>query len=74
VRCRAGASRAELHLGLVRFGVSDEILEIIDWQVFARFQHEGNFGDEDDRREIGRRIVERVLVKRLTLGMGAHCA
>jgi hypothetical protein len=74
MRRRTGAGRAELHLGLVRLGVGDEFLEIADRQILARFQHQRHFGDENDRREIFGRIVERMFVQRLALRMGADGA
>ncbi len=74
MRRRAGARRAELHLGLIFFGISDEFVEVADRQVFARFQHQRNIGNENDRGEIGRRVIKRVLVKGLTLGMRAYGA
>ena len=40
----------------------------------ARDQHQRQIGDQRDRREIGRRIVGRVLVERLVLRVGADVA
>jgi hypothetical protein len=32
----AYTGRAVLHLGLVRFGIRDELLQIVSWQILAR--------------------------------------
>ena len=74
MRRRAGAGRAELHLGLVGLGVGDELLEVLGRQILAHGQHDRHLGEQRDRREIGLRIVERLLVERLALGMGADGA
>ena len=71
---RAGARRPVAHLVLVLLGVFDEFLEIVDRQVLAHDQHRRDFGNQRDRREIGRRVVERPLVERLVLGVGADRA
>jgi hypothetical protein len=44
--------RAELQLRLMLLGISDELFEVVDRQVFARDQHKGHFGDQNDGREI----------------------
>ena len=69
--CRAGAGRAERHLRLVLLGVGDEFLEVVDRQVLARDQRDRHLGDQGDRREVGRRVVERLLVEGLVLRVGA---
>ena len=66
-----GAGRAELHLALVLLGVGDEFLEILHRQVLAHGQQDRNLGDERDRREIVDGAVERLLIQRLALGVGA---
>jgi hypothetical protein len=63
-----------LHLGLVRLGVGDEILEIARRQVLARDQRDRRLGDQRDRRKIGRGVVGRLLVERLVVGMRADAA
>jgi zinc/manganese transport system permease protein len=74
MRCRARAGGTELHLGLVGLGVSNEFLEIVRREILARDQHDRNFRDQGDRREIVRGIVDGVLVERLVLRVSAHGA
>ncbi len=70
----AGAAGTELHVTLVGADIVDERLEVVHRQVLARDQHVADVGDEGDRREIGRGIVERLLRKRLRERMGADRA
>ena len=70
----AGARRAKLHLRVVRLGVGDELLEIRRRQVLAHDQDQRHVRQQTDRREISRRVVERLLVHGLALGMGADSA
>ena len=74
MRGRAGAGRAELHLALVLLGVGDELLEAVDRQVLAHRQDDRHLGEQRHRRELLDRIVERLLVERLALGMRADRA
>ena len=74
VRAGADAGRAELHLALVRLDVGDELLEIVHRQVLAGDQDAGRFRDQSDRLEIGRGIVERLLVEALVVGVGTGIA
>src|SRR5271166_7183001 len=74
MRRRPGTRGAKLHLRLVRLGIGDKFLEIVNWKVLARDQHNWNFGDQNDRCEICRSVVERMLVKRLALRMRADSA
>jgi hypothetical protein len=54
--------------------IGDELLEIIHRQILARDQRDWHLGNQADRGEIGLRIVERLLVERLGLGVGADRA
>ena len=74
MRGRAGAGRAELHLGLVGFRIGDEFLEIVRRQVLAGDEGDRGLGHQGDRREIRRRIIERLLEQRLVLRMGPDAA
>ena len=74
MRGGARAGRAELHLGLVGLGVGDEFLEVLDRQVLAHQERDRNLGDQRHRREVGHRVVERLLVERLALRLGADGA
>ena len=74
LRRRAGARRAVRHLALVVLGIGDERLEAVDRQVLAGDQHRRHVDDERHGREIGARVVERSLVDRLVLRMGADRA
>ena len=71
---RSRAGRAELHLGLVCLGVGDELLEVLHRQVLARDERDRHLGDQPDGGEIGLRVVQRLLVERLGLGVGADGA
>jgi hypothetical protein len=66
--------RAVLHPGLVRLGIGDERTQIAGRQILARHQQLRGLGDERDRREVGRRVVQRPLVERLIVGMRADAA
>ena len=74
MRGRAGAGRAELHLVLVLLRVGDELREVLDRQVLAHGQDDRNLRQQRDRREVGHRVVERLLIERLPLGVGADGA
>src|SRR5262249_16754484 len=68
---RAGASRSHLHLGLVRARIGDEFAQVGGGQILARDQERRLIGDQDHRRKIGGKIVERILVERLVDRIGA---
>ena len=74
MRRRSRARRAELHLGLVGLRVAHELLEVLRRKILADGQQDRHLGEQRNRREVGLRIVERPLVERLALGMGADCA
>ena len=57
-------------MALVGLRVGAELLEIVDRQVLARDKHDWDLGDERDRGEICRRIVQGLLIETLALGMG----
>ncbi len=69
MRGRAGAARAELYRGLVRARMGHESRQIVRRKVRSRDQHQRRLGDQRDRREITRRVIERMLVERLVLGV-----
>jgi hypothetical protein len=68
------APRAELHLGLVRLGVSDELGQIVGRQILSRDEHEAHIGDQRDRGEVGGGVVERLARERLVERVGADRA
>jgi hypothetical protein len=74
VRGRAGTRGTKLHMRLVRLGISDKFLEIVNWEVLACDQHNWDLSDENDRCEIGHCVVQRMLVQRLALRMRADGA
>src|SRR5262249_10220924 len=55
---RTGTTRAEVQLFLVLPRMGDELGKIADRQILARYQHGRRFGNESDRRKVGRRIVK----------------
>jgi hypothetical protein len=59
---RTRAARAELHLGLVRARVSDELRQVVGREILAREQQQRRLGDQRHRRKIVRRVVERGFV------------
>ncbi|HZL39508.1 MAG TPA: hypothetical protein VFC45_04425 [Pseudolabrys sp.] len=71
MRGRADPGGTELHLGVVRFDVSDEFLEVRHRQILARDQHHRLLGDQADRREIADRIVGEFLVDRRVVAVRA---
>jgi hypothetical protein len=71
---RTAAARAVLHLRLVRLGMGGKLPQRLRRQVLARDQEKRHFRVQPDRREIGRRIVERILVERLARRMGPDVA
>ena len=74
VRSRADARRAELHPGLVCLGVGDELPQAAHRQILARDEDARRLGGEADRREIAGRVIKRLLVERLVIGVGAGVA
>jgi len=71
---RTHAGRAVLQLRGVRLRIGDELLQVVGWKILAREQHHRLLGEQRDRREIGRRAVRELLVKRLVVGVGADAA
>jgi len=63
-----------LHLSLVGFRVSDELLQIVGRQFVARDQQQRLLDHQRDRREVGRGVVERSFIERLILGEGVDAA
>ena len=74
MRAGADAGRAELHLAFVCLDIGDELLEIVHRQVLAGNQDAWRFRYQSDRLEIGRGIVEWLLVEALVEGVGAGVA
>jgi hypothetical protein len=62
--------RAVLHVLLIGFAIGDELLQILDRQILARDQQDRLLTDQRDGREVGHRIVERMLVVRLAMREG----
>jgi hypothetical protein len=65
------ARRGELHSLLIGLRISDELRQVGDRQISARDQHDRLLDHQHDRGEIGGGVVERTLVERLALRMGA---
>ena len=65
-----GAGRAVIHLALIGLCIGHELLQRVHRQILARDQHQRDFRDQVHRREIGDRVVERLLVQRLRMRMG----
>jgi hypothetical protein len=59
----AGAGRTVFHRRLVGLGVGHEPLETVGGKIRTRQQRDRLLGDQRDRREVGRGIVERALVE-----------
>ena len=74
VRGRAGAGRAEVQLALVGLGIGNELLKVARRQVLVGHQHQRHLGDQDHRIEIGNRVVLRLGIERLVLGVRADGA
>jgi hypothetical protein len=71
---RTGSGRGKLHLIGIRLGVGDELLHRADRKVLAHDQHQRCFQKQADAREIPGRVVGRLLVERLVLGLRSHGA
>ena len=69
-----GARRAVLHLALIGFRVSDEIRQIAARDTAAGDQNERLDRHQGHRREVGRGIVERLLVDQRALRVGRLAA
>jgi hypothetical protein len=52
--------------------VGDELRQVVGRQILAREQQQRRLGHEQDRRKVGRGIVERRFVERLVRGVRAH--
>ena len=74
MRGGACARRTELHFIGIGLRVGDEFLEVLGRQILAHEKGDRNVGDQRDRREVGQRIIERLLVHRLALRLGADGA
>ncbi len=70
----ADSGRAELHLALIGFDIGDELLEVRNRQVLAHDQDARRFGREPHRGEVGQRVIERLFVHRLAVGLGTAIA
>ena len=70
----ARPGRAVLHLRLVGLRVGDELLKIVGREILARDQDKRLIRHQSHRREVGRRVIEWSLVKRLVLGVGPDIA
>ncbi len=74
VRARADAGGAELRGAHIGLQVGDEPLEVVGRQALARDQRTRRFRHQADRLEVGDRVVERLLIERLIVGLGAGIA
>ena len=74
MRRRARAGMAILHLRLVRLHVGDELLQRVGRKVLRHDDDARRLDHEAERREVGERVVGRILVERLAPGVGAAVA
>ena len=71
MRRGSDAGGSELHLGRIFLGVGDELTERDGREILAHNQYKKRLGDDADRRKVGSRVIERFLVERLIVGVGA---
>ena len=71
---RSSTGRAKLYRVLVGLHVGNEFGERICWKILRGNDRTRCLDDEPERREIGKRVVGRLLVERLTPGMSAAVA
>src|SRR5262245_44579420 len=71
---RSSTGGTILHSGLVCLHVGNELRERICWKSLRSNDRARCLNDEAERREIGKRVVGRLLVERLTPGMSAAVA
>src|SRR5262245_20122231 len=74
MRRRAGTAGAVLHLRLVGLRIGNELSEVAGREILADDEEQWLLDDQGDRREVGRGVVERVLVERLVDRMSARTA
>ena len=71
---RSSTGGTILHRVLVCFHVANEFRERICWKILRGNDRTRRLNDESESREIGNRVVGRLLVKRLAPGMSAAVA
>jgi hypothetical protein len=74
MRDRADAGAAHRGLALVGFGISDDIVEVVQRQRLARHQHHRRSGDQNHRREITARIVRQLRIHAEACGVRPEIA
>src|SRR4029450_10096403 len=71
---RSSTGGAILHRVFISLQVGNEFGERICWKILRGNDRTRCLDDEPERREIGNRVVGRLLVERLTPGMSAAVA
>jgi len=74
MRGGSGPCRTVLQLVLIGFHIGDKLGQRVGGKVIAHDEHFGVFHHDADGREVALGIVQRLLVERLVVGMGAAIA